>query len=272
MWWLVVFGWAFAQEPRCPEEPRATVERAAQRALDAYDMADGVALELAERELADGLRCMSAPVPPELALRVHHAQALISFAGGEPARVRRSLAAVFELDPSFQLNRERFPESHPMWGNWEAAKRVESELERIGRVPPGGWVIDGSPTELAPLDRAFVGQALGKRKGGRAPVVRTEYCNALTDLTISPYPLHPELRAQRQRKIRRIGSVLSAALLAGGAASFGLAWRDKNAVLTDPTYADIEKRAVRANTEANVALGLAAGGLTVGVATWTIRW
>lgn len=161
-----------------------------------------------------------------------------------------------------------------MWRLWEEATAVSDHRRRFKLVPPGGWLVDGREEAEFPTDRAFIVQARGKPRGALPGEVRdSAYCVSIGDVPTYTY-LQPDpvVRAERRRRVRKGGTIASAVLLAGAAGSMGLALIDRHAVLNDPQYANIDRRAVRANTEANVAVGLAAGSLTTFVAAWTVKW
>lgn len=271
LWFWIGLQSAGAAE--CPPDPAEAVADAGQRVLHAFDRADEVSLRVAERDLDLGLGCVRVPLSSRRIAEVHRAMALIAFEKGLSAEVRRAWAAARVLDPLMEPDPARWHPTHPMWRHFEDAKAASMERTQIRRLPPGGWLVDGTPGTTAPVDRAFVLQSLGEADGGRAPVLDTAHLYSMGDLPRYDYlVLDPELRRARRKRVRTVGSVASAVMFAGAATTLALAIRDREYVVNGESYADIEKRAVRANTQASVAVGLAAGSVTTFVAAWTIKW
>ncbi|MBX2799429.1 MAG: hypothetical protein KTR31_17270 [Myxococcales bacterium] len=266
---VAAIGAAVAWGDACPDNPDQLAVEQSLLVLQAFDDADGGALEEASEVLDFAVGCLTHTLPTTWAVKVHRAKALVAYYAGNDQDVVRSWAAVRALDPTVRPDKDRWPSSHPMWGLYDEARDTPDERFGLERTPPGGWVVDGVPQSPdVPKFRAFLIQALDEDEA----VLYSDYCYHLNEVRLADFgELDAATRQRRRKRMRVIGGTLTGALAAGAVTSGALALMSSGD-LDEVDYELIDARAQRANTTASVALGLAVGAAGTGLATWSIKW
>lgn len=274
-----------APDVDCPVEARVDVLAAASDLEQAWLSLDGPGFDVARNRMSRLMPCTEAPFDAADAALLHRARALVAFVDGDMEASQRSFAAVHALQPEWHPDPALVPREHPLWRVFESAVDDDEDPKMLPfrLLPQSAWVVDGTrfprdgdprdadgvPTGSygLPADRAFVLQLYGD-KGG---LVYTAYHLSTADLPVNLLKVaeDPDAMRRRRKRVRVWGSVVGGALLAAGATSFGLAWKDREAVAAEQVdLVDLEPTQRRANALGVV--GYSLGG--VGAATFTLAW
>lgn len=254
MWWML----AARAIAACVEDPEETIVRAASSLETAFTQMDADLTERSRRELLEALPCLRRE--PEDVAAVHRAIALGAFFAGEDRESELSWAAVRALDPEWAPPASLLVPGSPADQRFQRANPSGATVP-LTQPLPGGWTVDGAPTNAVPIDRAFL--LVGRDHGG---VVWSGYVYEPADVPLVP------LASPARRRARAIGTSSAAGLAAGAAAALtiGAAARADAIGVVDPaTLAALTARAGGA-TAAGVVCG--AGAVAVAVTTWSVRW
>jgi hypothetical protein len=243
----------------CDPEPRRALLSSIDRADAAWQALDGDGLDAAMTDLRAALAVQCAPIDDRLSVKIHLAFARHAWTLFDSPTSVRAFLAVRDLSPTWtpQLDAD-VPADHPVRQVWT---NRPGWTTTIGESPPGGWLVDGSPGPEVPKDRAFVLQALSKE----GSAVWSGWLVNASEVPVAPW------RAERVRRIRTRGTVLSLGVAAagGGLIAAGIAERGKLNTAEPSEYLSIQRRS---NT-----LQLAGVGTTIvaGVGLgllWGIKW
>lgn len=258
---------AFAASPpterACPPTALAEAMQRVGQVKSAHLDADITAFDHAATALAQVIPCAEAPATAAMALDLHHAMGLRAFANQDALGAQRSLGALRELAPDWRPNETWMVPGNPIYELY--LLEIPPEVVPLADRPPGGWLVDGAPATAVPGHRAFLLQALGRR----GEVVYTGYHAAPSTLPEFDFP-----NGQAARTVRTFGTVASAALAVGAAATGVGAWSASQTARVDDTLSSAETVAL---LERGRALGVVTGALgaaaSVGlVVTWAVPW
>lgn len=254
-------GAAHAQDVPCSEAPRVALLDALQAASVAWSALDGDGLDQAMARVRTQVGCLREPAELDLVLAVHQAHARHAWTTYDPQVSARAWLAVRDLAPEWTDAYEAdVPPDHPVRELWKARKPWTTTLDE---QPPGGWIIDGTPGTVVPLDRAFWLQALDRR----GQVAYSAWHVSAADVPQTPW------RIQRVRRMRVRGTIVAGVVMAGGLAALGGAGATRLKI-QDPSTPDRDLLPLqtRQNVLAGVGVG-AIGASAVAVAVlWGVRW
>ncbi|TVQ90292.1 MAG: hypothetical protein EA397_13130 [Deltaproteobacteria bacterium] len=236
---------------------------ALQSSLGAIDRAwvemDGEALDRGFEKVKAALHDQCTPLTPALSLRVHQAYARHAYTVFDTQTSVRAWLAVRDLAPEWTENLdEDVPPDHPVREAWSSRPGWKS---RIDEAPPGGWVVDGTPGDQVPKDRAFVLQALGRD----GQVTWSSWLSHTNEVPTSPW------RSQRIKRLRGRGSVVSLGVGVAGASLLGAGLITRGQLSTaDPS--ELRRIQTRANTLGGLGIGgLVLSGVSMGI-LWGVKW
>jgi hypothetical protein len=264
---VVVLAPAFADEG-CPAPTgRAQLVLEVEQAQQAFRQLDRDGFAAARERLQGALPCLSEPLQPGDAARIHGLMALDAFLAKDDGRSVANLHAALRADPDFDLPRDLFPEGHPLRLHLHVARSLQPGMVRPLPQPPEGVVtVDGVPAERAPGDRPSVLQWTIQD----AQVRDTAYLDI--GAAMPPWGPIPEPERDRgpQHPWGLLGAAGGSAALAGGL--YALASMSHTRFVDSEThYEQLPALRSRANglTVAAGGTGLLAAGL--GVAA-VLRW
>jgi hypothetical protein len=252
-----------AREARaeCPQPThRAELALHLQAAEDAFGRLDRQAFGTFREGVLADLACLSEPLWPSEAARVHGLMALDAFLRHDDGSAVTNLRAATLADPAFDLPLDLFPAGHPLRLELQVARGLVPGAGRPLPLPAEGNVtVDGAPAEQAPGERPAILQWLVP------PEVRGTVYLAPGD----PLPAWGELpRTARVRTPRAphpwglVAASGGAALVAGGC--WGLA-AERQARLLEPATPYAELRPLRAQADLLTASAWLAGATAVGL-------
>lgn len=194
------------------------LDLALQKAEVKFALDDVVALDEALRGAREALACVDAPIRPEVAARLHRAEAFAAWVHGDPARAEQHLAGMVSAAPLLRLD-PVVPVNHPLELHLVAIEEAHVAPSRPLPWPEqGGLLINGVPSSAAPTDRPWVFQhAMGQR------VSRT----AWVDVGAAPPPYAVADGARPENPSRGSGRAWTIGGVAMGAvagALYGAAW------------------------------------------------
>lgn len=259
MWALLLASVGIAQDEPCSTVPKAELVEALQRADVAWNDLDGTALDNAMVDIRRHVPCLNAPVELRLVLQLHQAHGRHAWTTYDPQASARAWLAVRDLAPEWTdaYDADVAPD-HPVRDLWNSRPQWNTTLDE---GPPGGWLVDGTPSTEVPLDRAFVLQAMNRR----GAVLYSAWHLSAADVPQSPW------RAERIKRLRVRGTVLGSVLAVGGGATLvsGVVVRRRAAeVPTQDKVAYIQRSNVLMGTGASV---VGASALSMGL-LWGVRW
>lgn len=208
-WFALIVGWigpAFAAPEGCEvavsPEAWATTLRRVEAAFSALDpLAFQAEMDVAAR----ALRCLDAPVTPEVAARYHRLVGLSEFVRRDEERARLAFAAARAVDPLGGLPTAVLPAGH-------TARALSESASTPGEVV-SLWVrrsrhvyIDGTPSLERPADRDALIQV---EEGGQI---------VWNDHLMPDDPLPREVRSRAARRAA-IGAVVAVGAAGGAAAT-----------------------------------------------------
>lgn len=227
---------------------------------------------LARADVAGMIGCLSEPLAPEDARRIHLFAALQAGVDKDEARATGAFRALLAVDPVWALPAELAAPGSLLQRAFDAA-RVEVEVETL-RLPKGDWLVDGaSGVRALPLSRPAVLQRRTPESLDTWLVAGEPLPDSLSEALSRPAP-KPRKAAETSAEAPGSGRrplVLGAAsggALALSALSFGLAWRAWDAY-PDARTAEEAASLNRANHvfyAGGVAVGAVGLGLGVGAA------
>lgn len=265
-------------EAACLPDAAARVAQASGQVEHAFSTLDDAAFDAAAAELAEQLPCVRAVLTPVDAARVHRAQALVAFVGGDASGSGRAWGAVRALQPAWEPSASLLPADHPARRLWEQAQ-PGARAHTLGAHPGGEWLVDGAPAAAVPAERAFVLQGVDAAGG----VVHSGYHWSPATLPVLSAPPVGEPQAaaptaavapagRRKGALAAWGTAGGLALGSAGALAVGLSAREAFTAEGASERDDLESLARRANVGIGAGVGLGAGALAaagVGVAlTW----
>jgi hypothetical protein len=163
----------------CPPQAEEVVWRATEDVQTAYVTLDERGFDLAANAIAELIPCMTRPIDPPSAARLHRTMGLIAFVSGQVHASRKSWAASRLLDPDWHLPERDYPDGHPLRDVFESSV-IDGE-PRHETLNAATWLVDGMEGSEAPLDRAFILQALDEE----GAVAWTGYLWSIVDVPMS---------------------------------------------------------------------------------------
>ncbi len=255
-----------AAHAACPSTPSA-VEAQLDSAQVAFKLMDRVAFTSATDAVRAGLECLSEPVTPTLAARVHRVTGLREFFAGNDAGALLAFGAARAIDPAYEFPESIVAAGHPARALYAAATSVSTVTTSTSLPADGALSFDGTPSPYRPSERPTL--ALHVRAD--RTVAASSYLwpgdplfpyAAATAVVSSAASVAP--RGARGPNLPLTIAAGAAGLAAGGA--FLLA-RDSNARFEDLSTPDdeLEGLMVQTDTLQTAAIVLGLGGLGLGV-------
>lgn len=286
MWTVVWLALAWSQEAGvvCAPDAADTAVAAAERVAQAWYALDEDEFAAARDRMVTSSPCVAVPLDAAQAVTLHRAHAIAAFADGDMDAARRSLRALRMLEPAWTPPADKVPPDHPLWKLWASALDADHDPKtvEITVLPDHGWSVDGTRFDATtpvdgvpytlPLDRAFVLQVFEDD----TRVGYTGYHQSALDVPVERMVLSDDLaklHARRRKQARVWGSVVSGALLAGAATTFGMGWAAREDITSGRTeLVDIEAAAARSNLFGDVSYGLAGASAVALTVAWSVRW
>jgi hypothetical protein len=257
--WLLagVVGAPTAFAADCASERSVADVQATLDAIDAaYVRADTVAFSATQADLLNDVACASEVLPRGVVAKVHRARGLRAFAERDIDGTYAAFAASKFIEPNFVFPDDFLPDGHPIRADYE---RADPASEELALKPPatGYLLLDGSPGDKRPIDRAVVLQYISDR--GR--VNTTAYLmpsDRMPILVDGPLATPEVSKPPRGTTGWWIASAASAGL---GAVTYGIAATRRSAYENaDP----VQKPALRTQTNALVEASAGLGGIAIG--------
>jgi hypothetical protein len=217
------------------------------------------------RQLQHEIQCMVSSPGAKDVVQLHRSMAIWQFVSGQHAASRGSFAAVQQLDPMWSIESWGLPEGHELRHLWEQAPKDTSR--QTLRSPPGGWLIDGKPGDMAPMARPALFQGFYANN-------TLWYSAVAKSLAEIPEPPVDEEKTQRRRKSIRLGGTIGGgALVATSAALIGVATA-RRAQLKNGSieYGELDDARHSINTMTATGVVFGGIGLISGTLVWTIPW
>lgn len=255
--WMTTAAWADCSEPSTPGE----VAAAARAVEDAFVALDLSAFEAATADLALRSGCISAPLSPEQAARVHTAGALAAFLEEDEVRTIAAFQAALAAQPELELA-DGIDRGHPIRMEVRLAEKLpRNPAKELEPADGESLLIDGHlSNQFVPEQPILVQRLRGEQ------VVDSALVSMGTELPtwapLAPERLPPEVR----RRIWIGGTSLVSTTTA--LTAWAIAFRSHQDFLSEETnYLLLPQLEDRANLFSNVAVAsgiVAAGtGLTV---------
>lgn len=253
--------------PVCPASV-AEVTAAVADAEQAFVRLDRTGLDRSLADAAAELACMTSPIPPTLAARLHRAKALAAFVAGDEPGARRALYAARVVDPVGDYPSGLLPADHPLRGLLVNAVLGTPASAPIPAPAQGSVWFDGRISLSRPSDRPTVFQ----RTGPKGEVVDGAWLSP--DEALPTFDL-----AKSEAATKAVGpsvflaSGAGAALVASGV-TYGLA-AVANARFRDPATPDEDIPGIYQtnNTLVYTSVGLGALAVAGGVGAVVVgRW
>ncbi len=243
-----------------PAEIRTTAD-VAQRAFGELDPATFGA---AREQVESGLPCVSTPMPPPVAARVHLLSALAAFLDDDQAQTVASFQAARAAHPSLELG-AWLPDTHPLRLDWRIAGILdEPEPSALTLFGEDQLLVDGLEGETLVLTRPAVLQRVQSGsvvdtslwQGGELPGWMELY--------------EPRLGPEIKRRLWLGGATFVVAGATGALLAVSSTAHDRY-VDEDTPYEDLATLEKRANATSSAAIGTGAVALGLGVGlavTW----
>ena len=273
---LIFFASLALATPTCPAtsaELAAAIDDA-EKAFAAMDVAglrsgiDDAVLEVA---------CLTAPIPPVLAARLHRTVALRAFLTTDESGARRALLAARVLDPTGEYPSTVIPSDHPLRKLDPGATSVTPATITVPPPPSGLVYFDGHNRFERPSDRPTAYQLIGSRGDtlsgayllpeepmpaypiGNAPVPVAESTTSTTTVAAKKSHLSVHL------------SIMAGLGLAAAGVTYALAG-DSNTTFYEEGQTEDEIRAAydQTNTFVYISAACAAAGVGTGVAALVV--
>lgn len=255
--WTMTAAWATCSEPSTPDE----VAAAAQAVEDAFVALDPSAFQAAWSDVTLRSGCISAPLSPDQAAKVHTAGALVAFLDDDEVRTITSFQAALGAAPGLELPAD-IERGHPIRMEIRLAEKLPRNLAKPLQPADGeALLVDGH------LSNSFVPEqpVLIQRLQG-SQVIDSALVPLGTPLPswapLAPERLPPEVR----RRVWLGGASLTST--AAALTTWAVAFRSHQQFLdTETNYSllpELEQRANRFSTAAIISGAAAAGtGLTM---------
>lgn len=287
-WWLLSLV-ASAQEHAliCPPDPITAVMQTAAEVERGYLHLDKAAYDDARVRLQAFSSCIDAPLPHDAVIQLHRAHALMSYVDEDLEASKRSVVALYTLQPDWTISEDLLPREHPLWSViQDAADEVPREVAMTTR-PGVTWSVDGvlfpRPEDVdehgdpvgtygLPGHRAFVLQVYDAEGG----LIYTGYHHSALNVPVDALEVgrDPWIARQRRRKAMRWttsvlggGAVVASAVLLGLSMDARADW-SRGAV----AVGELADTQARANRQAQVGAGVGAGGVVLLTLGWSIPW
>ena len=142
----------------CPDASDESMSNTLTRLDDAYYSIDEATFDAVADEIRDLIPCTFRRLSVAEAAEIHRVSALVAFVDGDSERSVRSWAAGRALQPHWRLSFVDFPDGHPFRKAFESAN---PDADSAPLPDPGdfSWLVDGSYSDNAPANRAFLLQA-----------------------------------------------------------------------------------------------------------------
>jgi len=208
-----------AAELSCPTAPtNADIGALLDSADAALNEADVDGFQTTIQKVALNVPCLSEPITPELAARLHAFQGIRHYVAGETDQATGAFFASRVLNPDTSLPAALFPDGHEIHGVFNDTPVDTARSSRLPGPKDGKLLIDGEATTGKPLERPFVAQ----RVDGET-VLDTRYLGI--DEAVINYDISRASRltsaGPRARRLQlSLLPVLPAAVL------YGMAWSD----------------------------------------------
>lgn len=154
--WLVVFVLVLlalaSAHAACPSTPSA-VEAQLDSAQVAFKLMDRTAFTAATDEARANLECLSEPVSPALAARVHRVAGLREFFAGNDAAALLAFGAARAIDGAYEFPESIVPAAHPVRALYAAATSVSTATVGTALPADGALQFDGTPSAFRPSER-----------------------------------------------------------------------------------------------------------------------
>lgn len=277
--WFVVVGGALTPGPvraaDCPAGQAALVQEIS-AAEASFEQMDLPGFQRAEGRVREILLCLSEPLTPALAARVHRLEGLSSFIARDPARAGQAFAAARALDPAYTFPDTLLPPGHPARKLFESSGG-QAETERVAAPGSGTLRFDGRES----LDRVVGWPTILQRLDDGGGVAQTLYLwPGESPAWLQPAPVVSLARAPQrsEEQLRRwsAAGMLTAATISGvTSALLYRTARIEAGEYWDPATpdGDLDELRARVNTHQGLALGVGILGLGAGVgAALVFRW
>lgn len=256
----------------CPADV-ASLESALDGAQAAFSLMDRAAFATAVEEVVRDVDCLSAPVTPALAARVHRVVGLHEFVSGRDTAARDAFAGARAIDPNYTFPEAVVPVDHPVRRLYNDASFVVDDRTPLPRPADGRLELDGIGSEQRPTARASLVLHIGADGSVRA----SRYLWPGDPLF--PYTVASDVAVSSVEERTRKGPNVPLAIGAGASAlAAGASWlvaRNTETRFWDPATGEDELEPLqgRANalSIASVGLGVVAVGAGAG-AVIAGRW
>lgn len=257
----------------CPATPASVVEHDV-AALAAFGDLDKAGVASARSALLADLECLSAPLSPAEAARVHRVEAMARFVGGNREGAVTAWRSAVAAEPAWAFPDSLAPAGNPFRVAFETARTLGPGASVDVGVPSGVvLLVDGTSAGARPTERPAVVQVqdLAGAVKWSAYVDAGEAIPGLEHF--APAPIATVTEPKPQRKVR-VSFVAAGGAAAASAGLYVAALTMKGTYL-DPEYAatasreDSDALRTRANTlgwAGAGAAGLAGGLLGAGIA------
>ena len=260
---LALIGSVGVAQAACPSVPGDLEPPIAQAWLAFADL-DPEGFRGGHDTVVQTLGCLSDPVPPEIAAKVHVVVGLHAFLSDDEAATIAAFQAARAADPALALG-DWLPEGHPVRFEWRLAERLEQAPARDLAAQSGEQVwVDGVAAAPVVLGRPA---ALQREQARR--IAETLYWSG-ADLPEWAPLAEPRLSKSARR---RIGLAAGTALATGATAALLAVGASAHARYIDPStpYKELSTLERRANTASGAAVGAGVVSAGLGLAL-VVAW
>ena len=247
----------------CPADAAALIG-ALDRAESAFTELDSPGFHQAVNDAAADADCLTAPIDPATAARLHRMVGLRGFVDGDEAAARLAFAAARSIEPTYAFPTSLLPRNHPALALYDEAAQVAGTTEAAPAPAEGRLQFDGSPSLLRPSAWPTVAVLVGPAGA------------AMHSAYLSPGEPIFSYTVAIPAPDRRVNAPLAVGAGAGLVCSgllYGLA-RASHEAFYDPSTpdADLPDLQARTNHLFYSSVGAAALGVGAGVGALTLHW
>lgn len=221
---LTLLATAALASAACPSSA-ASLQSALDSAQLAFSMMDSGAFQTATGEAESEASCLSDPVSPTVAARLHRVLGLRAFVAGDEAAARTAFAAARAIEPDYLFPASLVPADHPVRALYSQSLNASAATTELPSPATGHLQFDGSQGTRRPTQRptlALLVDPSGAVKGsGYLWPDDPVFAYTPASATIATTTQAPKSTVRRGPNLPL--TVIAAVSLAAGGACYGIA-------------------------------------------------
>lgn len=148
----------------CPASD-ASLQSALDSAQLAFSMMDSDAFATATADAEAQASCLSDPVSPTVAARLHRVLGLQAFVKGDEPAARTAFAAARAIEPDYQFPGSMVPADHPVRQLYSQSLNASDASAELAAPAAGHLEFDGAPGTRRPTERPTLALLVDDRGG-----------------------------------------------------------------------------------------------------------